>query len=349
MIFEKVQNNFRIIIAFSIALTGLVALASITSLEVEAAEVRTYIDLTGDSAPNVAPATITTQPEVNTSTATNFFISYQPSSTQFANTNTITITIPSAFTSPVTCTPTPTTDADLDSTPDGSLAVNGNTFTYTFSAATTAAVANGVEICFRATTPAANGNYSVSLTDTNDTDNSAALIYVGTAAAADTNDVTVTATVPVVLSLTIRNPSTTANTNSCALGVLNPGSVNTCSYRIAAGTNGTAGMSVHVVADALLNSGGNDINNVADGTVTAGSEEHGITLTGGSGWTLISPFNAGDDPVTTTQQEFQERATVVDDSNTANWTTITHRASITSATTTGSYDQVVTYRAYYIP
>lgn len=346
---ERIQNTFRILVSLVIALGGTVTLISLGSNKVKAAEVRSYIDLTGDSTPNVAPATVTTPPEVATSTATNFFVSYAASTTQFAAANTITITLPAAFTTPVTCTPTPTTDADLDSTPDGSLAVNGNTFTYTFSAATTAAIANGVEICVRATTPAANGNYSISISDNNDSDNSAALIYVGTIAASDTNDVTVTATVPVVLSLSIRNPSTTAITNSCALGVLNPASTNTCAYRIAAGTNGTAGMSVHVVADALLNSGGNDINNVADGTVTTGAEEYGVTLTAGAGWTLIAPFNSGDDPITTTQQEFQDRATIVDDSNTANWTTVTHRASITSSTVTGAYDQVVTYRAYYIP
>ncbi len=345
---KRIANELKTLIAFAIALSGFVALVSIETSKVDAAEVRSYIDLTGDSAPGVAPATVTTQPEINASTADEFFISYQASATQFAAANTITIQIPTAFTSPALCAAS-TTDADLDSTPDGAVTLNGNTFTYTFTAATTTAVTNGVEFCFAATTPAANGNYSVSISDTNDNDNSAALIYVGTTAAADTNDVTITATVPVVLSLTIRNASTTANTNSCALGVLNPASVNTCAYRIAAGTNGSAGMSVQAVADALLNSGGNDINNVADGTVTAGSEEHGVTLTAGTGWTLTAPFNAGDDPITTTQQEIQDRATIVDDSNTANWTTVTHRASITSATPTGSYDQIVTYRAYYTP
>lgn len=349
MFSNKIRNSIRIFVAFIFAISSTLGILSINLGKVEAAEVRSYIDLTGDASPLVAPATITSQPEVNTSTATNFFISYAASATQFANGNTITITLPTAFTTPVTCTPTPTTDADLDTTADGSLAVNGNTFTYTFTGATTTAVASGVEICVRATTPAANGNYSISISDTNDSDNSAALIYVGTIAASDTNDVTVTATVPVVLTLTIRNPSTTANTNSCALGVLNPASVNTCSYRIAAGTNGTAGMSVQAVSDGLLDSGANDINNVADGTVTAGSEEHGVTLTAGTGWTLTSPFNSGDDPITTTQQEIEDRTTVVDDSNTANWTTVTHRASITSATVTGSYNQVVTYRAYYTP
>ncbi len=345
MLGKNFSANIRLFSAFSIALSGLAFVASFTA-KVEAAEVRSYIDLTAQPATN--PATISSQPEVNASTADEFYISYIASATEFANTDIVSITVPTSFTALALCG-TSTTDADGSGGADGALTLNGNIFTYTFTAATTTATTTGVEFCFAATTPAANGNYSISISSNNDNDNSAALIYVGTTAAADTNDVTVTATVPVVLSLTIRNASTTANTNSCALGVLNPASVNTCAYRIAAGTNGSAGMSVQAVADALLNSGGNDINNVADGTVTAGSEEHGVTLTAGTGWTLVAPFDTGDDPITTTQQEFQDRNTAVDDSNTATWTTVTHRASISTATATGSYDMVATYRAYYLP
>lgn len=343
----KFSNNIRVLVTVAVMLSMVAPLSGFLG-KVQAAEVTSYIDLAADASPLVAPATITTQPEVNASTLSNFYISYDTSATEFAAANTITIQLPTAFTTPALCASS-TTDADLDTTADGAVTLVGNTFTYTFTAATTTAAASGVEICVRATTPAANGNYSVSISDTNDVDNSAALIYVGTTAAAGTNDVTITATVPVVLSLSIRNATTTALTNSCDLGVLNPASVNTCAYRIAAGTNGTAGMRVEVVADGLLDSGANDINNVADGAVTAGSEEHGVTMTAGTGWTLTAPFDAGSDPLTTTQQEFESRATVVDDSVATNWTTVTHSASITSATATGGYTQIATYRAYYLP
>lgn len=336
------RRNIALFTIFALAIGPLVGFVK----PLRAANVTAYIDLTGQLA--TAPSTISSQPEVNASTADEFYISYVASATQFAISNTITINVPGTFSALATCA-SPTTDADGDTTPDGSLGLAGSTFTYTFSAVTTTATTTGVEICFAATTPAANGNYSIAISDTNDNDTSAALIYVGTTAAADTNDVTVTATVPVVLSLAIKSPTLTTNINTCALGTLTPGAVNTCAYRIAAGTNGTGGMNVQNVADALLNSGGNDINNVADGTVTAGSEEHGVAVTAGTGWTLVSPFDAGDDPITTSQQKFQSASAAVDDTSTATWSTVTHKASITSATATGVYDQIVTYRAYALP
>ena len=319
---------------------------SVLIKSLHAADVTAYIDLT--AGPATAPATVTTQPELNTSTSDEFYISYVASATQFAAADAITIVIPTSFTSPALCG-VPTTDADGDTTPDGSLALLGSVFTYTFSAGTTLATTTGVEICFSATSPAANGNYNVSISDDNDSDNSAALIYVGTTAAADTNDVTVTATVGSSISLIIKDPTTTANTNSCNLGSLNTGSVNTCAYRIAAGTNIAGGMNVQTLSNGPLTSGGNTIDDVADGTVTAGTEEHGVTMTAGTDWTLIAPFDAGDDPITTTQQKFENRATVVDDSIAATWTTVTHEASISTATVPGVYTQIVTFRAYALP
>lgn len=314
--------------------------------KVSAADVTAYIDLTAQ--PATAPSTISSQPEVATSTVQQFYISYVTSATQFANTNTIVIVVPASFTSLSLCTSS-TTDADGDATPDGAVTLLGQVFTYTFTAATTTAATTGVEVCFKGTTPAANGNYNISVSDNNDTDTSAALIYIGTTAGADTNDVTVTATVGSSISLTIKNPSTTANTNSCNLGSLNTGSVNTCAYRIAAGTNIAGGMNVQTLSNGALSSGGNTIDDVGDGTVTAGSEEHGVAMTAGTGWTLVSPFDAGDDPITTTQQKFENRTSVDDDTNTATWTTVTHKASISTATVPGVYTQIVTYRAYALP
>lgn len=315
--------------------------------KVSAANVTAYIDLTGQ--PATAPSTVAAQPELAQSTADEFYISYVASATQFAAADVITIVVPASFTSVATCA-SPTTDADGSTGgADGAVSVNGQVVTYTFSGATTLATTTGVEICFAATTPAANGNYNVSISDNNDSDTSAALIYVGTAGAADTNDVTVTATVGSSISLAIKNPSTTANTNSCNLGSLNTGSVNTCAYRIAAGTNISGGMNVQTLSDGPLTSGGNNIDNVADGAVTAGSEEHGVAMTAGTGWTLVSPFDAGDDPITTSQQKFQNRSSVSDDTDTALWTTVTHKASISTATVPGVYTAIMTYRAYALP
>jgi len=317
-------------------------------LKVNAASVVAYIDLTLQAA--TAPSTIAAAPEVAISTSDEFYYSYVASATQFAIANTITITIPSGFTSVATCA-APTTNADGAGGADGSVSVVGNAVTYTFSAITTTAATTGVEICFSATTPAAVGNYSINHSDTNDTDTGAALIYIG-----DDNDVTVTATVPTTLTLAIKEPSTIADTNACALGVLNPTGVNTCSYRIASGTNSATGLTVRVIADDQLNTAANtaDINDINTGvntTIDAGVEEHGAfvsapgaALTTEAGWTVYN------DIPTTADAEAEEPIVgangSVDDSSAANWATITHGASITAATPGGSYNQIVTYRAY---
>lgn len=320
-------------------------------LKASAANVVAYIDL--NSQPATAPSTVAAAPEVATSTADEFYYSYVASSTQFAAANTITITVPSGFTSVATCS-SPTTDADgSGGGADGAVSVVGNTVTYTFSGATTLATTTGVQICFAATTPASAGNYTISHTDTNDTDVGAALIYVG-----DANDVTVTATVPTTLTLSIRNASTTALANTCALGTLNPTGTNNCSYRVAAGTNSSSGLTVRIIADDQLNQTTptvdiNDINTGTNTTIDAGVEEYGATVSAaGSAFTAGTGWGGGaynDIPTVAdaeTEEAILDANAAVDDGNTANWATITHAASITAATAGGSYDQVVTYRAY---
>jgi hypothetical protein len=312
---------------------------------VHAASVISYIDLTAQ--PATAPSTISTQPELATSTADEFYISFVASS-NFANTNTVAIHVPNTFTSLALCG-TSTTDADGAGGADGSLSLSGQTFTYTFSSSTTAANSTGVEFCFAATTPSTAGNYSIAVS-TSTNDESAALIYVG-----DANEVTVTATVPTSMSLRIKNPSTTADTTVCSLGIMNPASVNTCTYRIAAGTNLATGMTVQVVADNQLNTAGdvadiNDINTATNTTIDAGVEEHGAYVSALGAFTAGTGYGAYNDIPTTADAEPQETVLTstgpVDDSNIANWATITHGASISTGTAGGVYDAIITYRAY---
>lgn len=316
--------------------------------QVNAASVVAYIDLTGQA--GTAPSTVATPPELAISTADEYYYSYVASATEFAATNTITITVPSGFTSVAACAVS-TTDADGDATPDGSVSVVGNTVTYTFSAATTDAATTGVEICFAGTSPSSVGNYSVNHSDTNDNDSGAALIYVG-----DDNDVNVTATVPTTLTLSIKEATTTADTNACALGVLNPTGINTCAYRVASGTNSANGLTVRVVADNQLNTAGdtadiNDINTGVNTNIDAGVEEYGAYVSAaGAVFTIETGWTAYNDIPTVADAEVEEAIisanASVDDSSAANWATITHGASITAATPGGAYDQIVTYRAY---
>lgn len=338
-------THYRHVVIFFIITLFLPLFGYIT--DISAANVVAYIDLTGQ--PATAPSTVNSPPEVNISTAQEFFISYVTSSSEFGITDTIDITLPASFTSLTTCTSS-TTNADGDATdPDGAVNVASQTFTYTFTAVTTLANTTGVEICFKATTPGTAGNYSVSISDDNDTDVSAALIYVGGG-----NDLTVTADVGVNLQLAIKDPSTTADTNSCALGTLNPAATNTCSYRIAAGTSFGGGIEVYIIADDQLNTSvaTTDVDDIADNTLDAGTEEHGIIVTDGTDFTVQAPFHASnyEEINTTADAESAEMildaGSATDSSNTANWSTIEHGASINTGTSTGTYDQEVTYRAF---
>lgn len=349
----------------SVATAGVFVLSTVLGLAVSlnatpayaaATDVTAYIDLTIDGATN-DPSTITTPAELATSTADEFYFSYVASSTEFlaASGETISIYVPAGFTSVATCA-TPTTDVDGDTSDDGDVSVSGSsaagwTVTYTIDtgeAGTTLAATSGVEVCFAATTPATVGNYSFGMADTNDSDISAALVYVG-----DDNDVTVTAVVPVTMSLEIKEETTTTDTNACDLGILNPASVNTCAYRIKAGTNHADGMKVTIVADDYLDSGANDIDDVADGTaVTAGEEEYGAYVSAAGAFTAQGSYTGDSAEINSvgtdaeSEEDILSVASTVDDSSTANWATVTHSASVNTATATGSYDQVVTYRAY---
>lgn len=211
------------------------------------------------------------------------------------------------------------------------------------------------------TTPATQGNYNFSVvTDIGGTgstfDSGAGLAYI-----ARENEVEVTAVVAPVIDLELyqQNSSTllantAPNPNSCALGVLTIATVNSCIYDIGYGTNNSTGMTVRVIADGLLNTaGGADINNVADGTVTAGSEEYGFRVTdNGTGCgtvTVGGTFGSQDNAVPLATTTLFSNDTVCDGSSSANITQraeVTHRASVSAATQVGSYNQLVTYTAF---
>jgi hypothetical protein len=293
---------------------------------------------------------------ITATTATEISISYI-ATTDYANTNTVSIAVPAGITL-ANCA-APTTDADADSTTDGSSAVLGQIYTYTFSASTTNADTSGVSFCINLTAP--TGNYNVSFTDAKtiptNNDFGAALLYVGSA-----NIVTVTAQVQPALAFVIRNGTDTANTNICALGTLSLTAVNTCSYRLKVTTNSSSGFSLQIDSDGdLRNSGsGNvadnlDIDIIADNaTVTSGTEGYGISLAGGAitGGTLTEATTASYTfqtdssplPINSPQTMITANGTnnpgVTDTTNTA---LVTHLAAMDGDTSTGNYSQQLTY------
>jgi DNA-binding beta-propeller fold protein YncE len=105
---------------------------------------------------------------------------------------------------------TPTTDANHNSIADGSASIiSGDIYEYTFSSTV---AAGPLSFCANVTSPAAEGSYSVRLTDDNGNFGSA-LYYVG----ADGN-VFVIANVAPSLSFNIRTLDDTADTNVCNFG-----------------------------------------------------------------------------------------------------------------------------------
>lgn len=126
------------------------------------------------------------------------------------------------------------------------------------------------------------------------------------------------------------------STNTIDLGTLDTSSVSSQSLTVTVTTNAASGYNVKLSQDGNLRSaGGNDIDEVSDGSVTAGAEEYGIRTSGSSG-----QFNSSDTAISGTPTIASKSAVA-----SAEETTVTFRASINSATYTASYSHTVTFTA----
>ena len=189
-------------------------------------------------------------------------------------------------------------------------------------------------------TPTVAGSYSVAIVTTNDS--GAGIAYVGNA-----NDVTVSATVLPNLALTISNGdgaicvTSGGGITSCDFGVMTTSAIKEGSYRVGVGTNAASGATMNISESGDLGV----INDVADGTVDAGSEEYGIsaapTNTVGT-WTLTSPYNTGDDPIEAPAEVADSNAPV---DMTLDYVTITHKIAIASTTPPGANSHTVIWTA----
>ncbi len=327
-----------------------------SSNPVKADGVQVYADLTG--VPGGAPDTVSTQPVFADGTATEIFFSYEATST-FVNGDEVVFTFPTGVTIANTCA-SPTTDADGDTTGDGSGAVNGQQYTYSFTGAATASV----EFCVDVTAPDADAeNYSVALSSTNDNDYGSVLIYAyDDSTPAYQNQVEITAQVAPILQLSITD-TTDAETDLCDLGVLDVVSVNTCSYRIYPGTNQTTGTATLSFIDITYSMTSNldglskgtsaDVDDIdattANTDVAGGTEGTGVTfIPTGSTFTLQGNYNdttnAGDDPVPTTEATLAQASGYVDGTvGNGNYITATHAGAADAGTQTGSYNGWVQY------
>jgi hypothetical protein len=121
------------------------------------------------------------------------------------------------------------------------------------------------------------------------------------------------------------------SSNTVNLGNLNTLSVASQNHTVTVSTSAVSGYILYVTEDGNLRQGAADINDVSDGTVTAGSEEYGLNTT-------YDDFSS-DAAITGSLKIARQTGTTV----TNEVTTCTYKAAVSNQTPTGSYSQVVTY------
>jgi hypothetical protein len=142
----------------------------------------------------------------------------------------------------------------------------------------------------------------------------------------ETNGATVTWSAPPAIEFTISD-------NSMDLGVVSPSAVNSDSHTITLTTTAASGYTCKVVEDDNLRNGANVITDVGDGTVTAGSEEYGLSCSSG-GCQLSGDNGISGSPLTVSSSVGPV---------TSEETTFTYKASVNSTTDALGYSHIVTY------
>lgn len=121
--------------------------------------------------------------------------------------------------------------------------------------------------------------------------------------------------------------------SSVSLGSLSQGSVANSSINATISTDSVTGYTLSISKDGDLRSGSDTIDNVADGTVTAGAEEYGIRTSGTNGLlnstdtAIVNNLNIGSNLV----------------SISGDIVTVSFKASISSGTKYGTYSHIVTF------
>lgn len=128
------------------------------------------------------------------------------------------------------------------------------------------------------------------------------------------------------------------DSGTIALGQLSLNSVSSGSVAMTVTTDSTTGYTVSATEDGNLrkgNGGANDdIDDVSDGVVTAGSEEYGMVTSGGGGLLAADTAIAGTLSVASSNSQV-----------TGQVTTITCKAAISTHSRAGSYSHIVTFTA----
>ena len=134
--------------------------------------------------------------------------------------------------------------------------------------------------------------------------------------------------------------SFTVSTNSLNLGTLSFGEVTIESHTITTATNAESGYTTNIKDDGKLRDGSNDIDDVADGVITAGDEEYGVA-TSDSGVDIVTDFGDNASALSQSGQSIASNSEPVFDGET---TTVYYKVSISANNTkAGSYSHIVTF------
>ena len=126
----------------------------------------------------------------------------------------------------------------------------------------------------------------------------------------------------------------TASKDTITLGALSTAAVSSDSQTLTVTSTVASGYTMQITEDGNFRTAvGNDIDDVADGTVTAGSEEYGIRTSGTDG-----QFNATDTAITGSLKTIATRASFANSIDTV----ITYKAAVTADSGEGSYSHSVT-------
>ena len=193
------------------------------------------------------------------------------------------------------------------------------------------------------TNPSAADGYSVTVVTTSDS--GAGIAYVGNA-----NDVTVSVDVLPNLSLTIDNPDATnctlaSGVTTCNLGTVLTTTIATGNYDVNVGTNAANGATLQIAEDGNLRNGGNSITDFVEdsGTITAGTDEYGITVAADAAWTKAGIYTDDASPIATGPVTVATTSAPIDIAG--NDITITHQVAIDSTVVGLTYSHIVTWTA----
>ena len=134
------------------------------------------------------------------------------------------------------------------------------------------------------------------------------------------------------------NISLTLSTDALDLGTIDPAAISSSTLTATASTDYLYGYNVTITEDSDFQiATGHTIDDVADGSVTAGSEEYGIMTSGAAG-----QYNAADTAITATEKTIAEHASSIASQE----TNILFRASADQTKTrAGAYSHTVTFTA----